>query len=123
MIKNIYTHDKICIKYGESITDAIEVNMGVKQGYILSPLLFNIFLSDLPQPFDANIKSTNPTLDHPSSLFWADDIVLFSETEEGMHRMLKTLEKYCKKNELTLNTDKTKCMIFNKGGRLIRTPF
>ena len=123
MIKNIYTHDKICIKYGESITDAIDVNMGVKQGCILSPLLFNIFLSDLPQLFDKDIKSTNPILDHPSSLFWADDIVLFSETEEGMHRMLKTLEKYCEKNELTLNTDKTKCMIFNKGGRLIRTPF
>ena len=28
MIKNIYTHDEICIKYGESITDAIDVNMG-----------------------------------------------------------------------------------------------
>ena len=37
--------------------------------------------------------------------------------------MLKSLEKYCKENELTLNTDKTKCMIFNKTGRLIRTPF
>ena len=97
--------------------------MGVKQGCKLSPLLFNIFLSDLPQLFDEDIKSTNPILDHLSSLFWADDIVLISETEDGMHRMLKTLEKYCEKNELTLNTDKTKCMIFNKGGRLIRTPF
>ena len=37
--------------------------------------------------------------------------------------MLEALEKYCGENELTLNTDKTKCMIFNKGGRLLRTPF
>ena len=37
--------------------------------------------------------------------------------------MLRALEKYCKENELTLNTDKTKCMIFNKTGRLLRTPF
>ena len=33
------------------------------------------------------------------------------------------MEKYCKINELTLNTDKTKCMIFNKSGWLLRTPF
>ena len=37
--------------------------------------------------------------------------------------MLKSMEKYCKNNELTLNTDKTKCMIFNKTGRLLRTKF
>ena len=33
------------------------------------------------------------------------------------------MEKYCKDNELTINTDKTKCMIFNKTGRLIRKKF
>ena len=33
------------------------------------------------------------------------------------------MEKYCESNELTLNTEKTKCMIFNKSGHLLRTPF
>ena len=69
------------------------------------------------------MKSTNQTLNHSSSLFWADDIVLLSESEEGLRKMLKTMEKYCEENELTLNTDKTKCIIFNKTGRLLRTPF
>ena len=95
----------------------------VKQGCILSPLLFIIFLADLLQLLENDIQSTNPNLQHPSSLFWADDIVLFSESEEGLHKMLLTIEKYCKENELTLNTDKTKIMIFNKTGRLMRTPF
>ncbi len=123
IIKNIYAHDKICIKYDDKITDSLEVNLGVKQRCILSPILFNIFLADLPQLLDDDIQSTKPTFQHPSCLFWADDIVLFSESEKGMQKMLKSLEKYCKENELTLNTDKTKCMIFNKTGRLIRTPF
>ncbi len=123
VIKNIYTNDKICIKHDDKITDTIEVNLGVKQGCILSPLLFNIFLADLPHLLDNDVQSTNPKLQHPSSLFWADDIVLFSESEEGLRKMLLTIEKYCKENELTLNTDKTKIMIFNKTGRLMRTPF
>ena len=33
------------------------------------------------------------------------------------------MEGYCEINELILNTNKTKCMIFNKTGRLIRTVF
>ena len=123
IIKSIYTNDKICIKHEGKITDAFDVNLGVKQGCILSPLLFNIFLSDLPALLENALKSTNQTLDHSSSLFWADDIVLLSESEEGLRKMLKTMEKYCEENELTLNTDKTKCMIFNKTGRLLRTPF
>ena len=123
IIKNIYTNDKICIKYGDKLTDNIKVNLGVKQGCILSPLLFNIFLADLPNLLDQDIQNTNPTLKHPSSVFWADDIVLFSESVEGLQKMLKTMETYCNENELTLNTDKTKCMIFNKTGKLLRTPF
>ena len=86
-------------------------------------MLFNIFLADLPKILDDDIKSQNPELEQPSSIFWADDIVLFSDSKEGLNKMLKSMEKYCKENELTLNTDKTKCMIFNKTGRLLRTKF
>ena len=123
IIKNIYTNDRVCIKHGEKITDSFGVNLGVKQGCILSPLLFNIFLSDLPRVLESAAQSSGAGAGHPSSLFWADDIVMFSESEEGLRGMLGALEKYCGENELTLNTDKTKCMIFNKGGRLLRTPF
>ena len=37
--------------------------------------------------------------------------------------MLKDLVVYCKTNDLTINFDKTKCMIFNKTGRLLRRNF
>ena len=46
-------------------------------------------------------------------------IKVFSQSEEGLSKMLKTIEKYCKENELTLNIDKTKCMIFNKNPFLL----
>ena len=44
-------------------------------------------------------------------------------TREDLERLLKTLDEFCKENELTINTKKTKCMIFNKTGRLMRRPF
>ena len=95
----------------------------MRQGCILSPLLFNIFLSDLAKTF----QSLNGKLDiggtSINSLFWADDLVLFADSEEQLKEMLKILEEYCEENELAINTDKTKCMVFNKMGRLISREF
>ena len=49
--------------------------------------------------------------------------MIFSKTENGLSQMLKALEDYCNENNLIINTNKTKCMIFNKTGRLIRRSF
>ena len=122
-IKNIYINDNACVKMNNKITDTFTINQGVKQGCILSPLLFNIYMSDLPEILDSALNKANPNVTHPSCLIWADDIILLSESEEGLRSMLKSMEAYCDENELSLNTDKTKCMIFNKTGRLIRKQF
>ena len=42
---NLYTEDKACIKVGNQISNFFSRTQGVKQGCILSPLLFNICLS------------------------------------------------------------------------------
>ena len=55
------------------------------------------------------------------SLFWADDIIFLSETEDWLQKSLDGLNTFCTMNKLKVNIDKTKCMIFNKGGRLLKT--
>ena len=79
-------------------------------------------MSDLPL-LDSTNQKANPESNHPSCLIWADDIILLSESDKGLDYMLKAMEGYCKGNELLLNTEKTKVMIFNKTGRLIRKNF
>ena len=53
-------------------------------------------------------------------LLYADDIVLLSETETGLQQGLDLLEQYCDKWKLTVNINKTKIMVFRKGGVLRR---
>ena len=51
-------------------------------------------------------------------LLYADDIVLFAESAESLHNSLNILEGYCDRWKLTVNSTKTKVIIFRKGGRL-----
>ena len=123
IIRHIYTTDKACVKLGQSRSDFFSLDIGVRQGCILSPLLFNLFISDLAKKFDNMGDKVQLGSRGINSLFWADDLVLFAKTKEGLDSILKTLEGYCNENYLMINTKKTQCMIFNKSGRLISRPF
>ena len=50
----------------------------------------------------------------------ADNMVCLADNDEGLQKMLKALEIFCRENRLQINSDKTKCMIFNRSGRLMR---
>ena len=81
----------------------------MKQGCILSPLLFNIFLSDFQKDIEkeendpVEIKSADPL----GCIIWADDILLLSKSEVGLSNMLNTLKLYTEKNGMSINVDKT----------------
>ena len=123
IIKTLYTQDKAGVKFGNQFSTPFKTNRGVRQGCVLSPLLFNIFLSDIQGIFD--IRGDNPKLNDRdiSCLIWADDILILSETEKGLQDKLDNLRVYCKKNKLDVNTDKTKAMTFTKSGRLLQRDF
>ena len=53
-------------------------------------------------------------------MFWADDVILVSDTPQGLQDKLNVLEKQSKRLGITVNLDKTKIIVFRKGGFLSR---
>ena len=53
-------------------------------------------------------------------LLYADDITIFAETSDGLQKGLDILKDYCTRWKLTVNTQKSKIMVFRKGGQLPR---
>ena len=53
-------------------------------------------------------------------LLYAADIVIFSESSKELQKGLDILADYCDRWKLTVNTDKTICLVFRKGGKLPR---
>ena len=118
VLMSMYSNDKSAVKIENNITQTFLCHNGVKQGCMLSPTLFNIYLSDLPEML--NIASTTEVMlrERPTNcLLYADDLVIFARSAEGLQRILNKLKSFCEKVDLTVSLDKTKVMIFNNSGK------
>lgn len=125
IIKNMYSVSKSCIKIKDLITDSYNIKIGVKQGDNLSPNLFNIFMNDLPKYLNVSTSDIDVALNgRPvNCLMYADDIILLSKSPEGLQKKIDILNDYCNDWCLTINTKKTKVLIFNKAGRHLKHTF
>ena len=90
------------------ITDFFNINVGVKQGDNLSPTLFKLFINDLPQYSEntADPIHINGTL--LNCLMYADDIVLLSNSADGLQQKLYKLQEYCNDWCLSVNVIRQK---------------
>lgn len=120
ILQNMYTKVHYAVKLPDGLTDPIDSKVGVKQGCILSPTLFNIFIHDLPNIFDQTCDQVELNDINISCLMYADDLVLMSKSAQGLQMCLNKLNQYCDKWRLQVNLKKTKVMIFNKTGKLLQ---
>ncbi|MCG8047978.1 MAG: reverse transcriptase family protein, partial [Candidatus Thiodiazotropha endolucinida] len=119
IIRSIYTIVKSRVKYNNSLSEPFTCQMGVRQGECLSPFLFSMYINDLEEELTTKGASgVDIGMINIYLLSYADDIVLFGKSAEELQKSLTLLEEYCSKWKLTVNTKKTKVMVFRKGGRL-----
>ena len=93
--------------------------LGVMQGESLSPFLFAIYLNDMESHLQRHDTRGVTIGDlRIMLLLYADDAVVMSETPAGLQLALDNLRDYADTWKLTINTEKTKVMVFRKAGRL-----
>ncbi len=116
LIKDMYDKSSQRLKIGNRISRKFMTHRGVKQGCILSPKLFNLFINDIPDIFDRTCDPVHLGNEELSCLMYADDLILMSETKEGLQNCLNNLEEYTLKWNLKINLKKTQVIIFQNGG-------
>ena len=103
-VQSLYKEMSCSVRVNGFETDWFGVNQGVKQGCVISPTLFSIYVNDLAIEIN-NLNCGVPLQDdlQISILFYADDIAILSETEKGMQIMLDKLNEWCKKWHISIN--------------------
>ena len=119
-LKAMYKSVKYCVKVANGYTDPISSDRGLKQGCVLSPILFNLFIDNMNNIFEENcapLSLMDVKLNH---LLYADDLILLSRSPEGLQNCLNALGSYCNDWDLTVSIKKSKTMIFNPAGKIIK---
>ena len=93
----MYTDTKSSLKRTEGIIDDFTINRGVRQDASLSPTLFKIYINDMTELF-INSKCDPLSLENSciGSLMFADDLLVLSESNEGLQESLNKFSLYCK---------------------------
>ena len=98
-------------------SDFFDCAVGLRQGEVLSPLMFSLFIEDLELFLTDNINSGLTINDITIILLlFADDMVIIGKTPNELQQSLDLLKSYCDTWGLEVNTDKTKIVVFRKRG-------
>ena len=111
LIKTMFEGSESCVRVGQEHTDFFEITTGVRQGDVLSPLLFNIVIDYIIgklQQVEGGVRWTASNI--LKALAYADDICLLGEDTDSIIALTDTLNEEAKKIGLNINTQKTKIM-------------
>ena len=117
VIQNLYDKTTSAICFNGSTGDWFRTTVGVRQGCLLSPILFNIFLERIMADALENHKSTvsigGKTI---SKLCFADDIDGLACSELDLANLVESLDKTSTAYGMQISAEKTKLMTNNANG-------
>jgi hypothetical protein len=113
----MYSHQKLRVNWKGYISDTFTVKNGVKQGGVISPLLFSVYIDELLHRLQNSNIGCYMGPYYTGSVAYADDLVIMSPSVQGLKKLLKICERYSKDYQLTFNGSKSQFIVFH-GGKL-----
>lgn len=106
---------------GTHFTQFFSCNVGTRQGYTLSPVLFSLFINKLIVDIKANCPSgifITQDISDIFALLYADDIANCADTVLALQQQLQRIELFCIKTRMRVNLGNTKIIVLRNDGFL-----
>ena len=92
VIASLYCHQKAAMTVDKDISEYTSVQRGVRQGCVLSPILFNIYTGLIFRQLE-HLQGTSIEGRNISNLRYVDDTVLVTDTKEGLQSLVTVAKK------------------------------
>ena len=114
ILNSLYQNVQCNVKMGDIVTDFFDIEGGVKQGCVLSPILFCLYINELSKMLNEHDVGIHIMGVNIKCLFWADDVVLLADNDHDLQRMLNIAAEFSHKWRLNFNHDKSNILITGK---------
>jgi hypothetical protein len=108
---NLYTNSCVRVAWGAITSDYFSVINGVKQGAVLSPVLFCVYIDDLLLLLKKAGFGCYIGAHFVGALAYADDIVLVAPSATALRKRLAICEDYADEYCICFNAAKSKCLV------------
>ena len=114
IIKSMYEKVKSCVWSKDGLTNFFNHNRGARQGCLLSPLLFSLYINDLVECLENGGAHGISLWDiRLCAMLYADDLILLAESESDLKLQMEIPGKYTIKWNMEIIPKKSEVMIFN----------
>ena len=108
----MYTNQTLRVKWGSVMSESFTVMNGVKQGGVLSPILFAVYTDGLLLRLQESGIGCHMGGHYAGATAYADDITLISPSMTGLRKMSSIREQYASEYDILFNGSKSKLLFF-----------
>ena len=108
-----YRDQQMCVRWGHSLSKSFRVSNGVRQGSVLSPVLFSVYVDSLLDSLEESSVGCYWGHQFAGALCYADDLVLLAPTASALRQMLSICDSYANSHGLVFNANKTQLICFH----------
>ena len=107
-----YCQQTFCVRWGNQFSQFFTVSNGVRQGGIMSPVLFNIYMDELSCNLNQSYIGCSMNGMIINHLMYADDTCIIAPSPSALQELLDICADFAVSNFIIFNEKKTKCMCF-----------
>lgn len=112
LLINSYVRQEACVAWDSYKSEYFKQGNGVKQGGVLSPILFTMYIDSLLVTLKDSGYGCHINKTFMGALSYADDITLLSPSLTGLNAMLKMCAIFALEFNITFNSKKSLCIKF-----------
>ena len=123
-----YVDSRACVRLGNDVSEWFPLNVGLRQGCVMSPWLFNVCMDGVVRKVNVRVLgkglellSANGGRFEINQLLFADDTALVTDSGEKLSRLVSEFGRVCERRKLRVNLGKSevmRCSRYGNGDRM-----